>query len=224
MARSLAALLPSLWQESVKSVGRDGVSWPDFLASQRDTRAPTTDVLLIVERWLAHLPAEQIHVVTVPPAGTSPEVLLGRFSRALGIDTSCWSVEDVARNVSIDMVQVELIRRLNRTGVASLDDRAQGRRLHDSLLPALGPPNPARRIRLPSPEREWIEAETGRRLAGLRDCGAPLYGDLDELASPPDVWQDNTVEVTEAELLEEALQLLVSSHPDRSDPDRLDFV
>jgi hypothetical protein len=32
MASSLAAMLPSLWQESVKSVGRDGVSWPDFLA------------------------------------------------------------------------------------------------------------------------------------------------------------------------------------------------
>ena len=67
---------------------RDGVSWPAFLASQRDTRAPVTDALLIVQRWLGHIPAEQIHVITVPPAGTGPAVLLGRFSDAFGIDTT----------------------------------------------------------------------------------------------------------------------------------------
>ena len=107
MARSLAVMLPSLWQESVKGVGRDGVSWPDFLALQRETHAPVTDALLIVRRWLAHIPAEQVHVVTVPPAGTGPAVLLGRFSDVLGIDTTSWAADDAARNVSIDMVQTE---------------------------------------------------------------------------------------------------------------------
>jgi hypothetical protein len=121
MARSLAAMLPSLWQESVKSVGHDGIKWPDFLASQRHTRAPVTDALLITQRWLAHVPAEQIHVITVPPAGTDPAVLLGRFSDALGIDTTSWPADAAATNVSMDMVQTELIRRLNQTSAASLD-------------------------------------------------------------------------------------------------------
>ena len=166
MARSLAAMLPSLWQESVKGVGRDGVSWADFLASQRETHAPTTDALLIVRRWLAHIPAEQVHVVTVPPAGTGPAVLLGRFSDALGIDTTSWAADDAARNVSIDMVQTELIRRLNQASAASLDHRAQSLLVHDAVLPNLRPPSPARRIRLPSSEREWIESRDlspGRR-------------------------------------------------------------
>jgi hypothetical protein len=79
-------------------------------------------------------------------------------------------------------------------------------------------------VRLPSSEREWVERETGRRIDGLRDCGACVHGDFDDLASPPEVWQDDPVEVTESDLLEEALRLLVSSHPDNSDPDRLDFV
>ena len=224
MARSLAAMLPSLWQESVKSVGRDGVSWPAFLASQRDTRAPITDALLIVQRWLAHIPAEQVHVITVPPAGTGPAVLLGRFSDALGIDTTSWPADAAARNVSIDMVQTELVRRLIQTSAASLDHRAQRLVVHDALLSSLRPPSPARRIRLPSSEREWIEPETWRRVDGLRDCGALLHGDLNDLASPPDVWQDVPDAVTEADLLEEALHLLVLSHPGTSDPDRLDFV
>jgi hypothetical protein len=225
MARSLAAMLPSLWQESVKSVGHDGASsWPAFLASQRDARAPVTDALLIVQRWLAHIPAEQIHVITVPPTGTDPAVLLGRFSHALGIDTTSWPADAAGRNVSIDMVQTELIRRLNETSAASLDNRAQRLLVHDALLPSLRPPSAARRIRLPSSERGWIETETSRRVDGLRDCGALLHGDLDDLTSPPDVWQDLPDAVTEADLLEEALHLLVSSHPDNSDPDRLDFV
>jgi hypothetical protein len=224
MARSLAAMLPSLWQESVKSVGHDGVKWPHFLASQRHTRAPVTDALLITQRWLAHVPAEQIHVITVPPAGTDPAVLLGRFSDALGIDTTSWPTTAAATNVSMDMVQTELIRRLNQTSAASLDRRGQARRVHDALLPSLRPPNPVRRIRLASSEREWIESETCRRVDGLRACGALVHGDLADLASPPAVWQDVPDAVTEADLLEEALHLLVLSHPDTSDPDRLDFV
>ena len=225
MARSLAAMLPSLWQESVKSVGRDGaVSWPAFLASQRGTRAPVTDALLIVQRWLAHIPAEQVHVITVPPAGTGPAVLLGRFSDALGIDTTSWPADAAARNVSIDMVQAELVRRLNQTSAAILAHREQRLLVHDALLPGLRRPNPARRIRLPSSERDWVEPETARRAYGLRDCGAILHGDLDDLASPPDLWRDVPDVVTEADLLEEALHLLVLSHPATSDPDRLDFV
>jgi hypothetical protein len=151
MARSLAAMLPSLWQESVKFAGHDGaLSWPAFLASQRATRAPFTDSVLIVERWLAHIPAERAHVVTVPVAGTDPAVLLSRFSDALGIETASWPVNAAVRNASIDMVQAELIRRLNQTSAASLDRRAQRLLLHDAVLPSLKPPNPARRIRLPS--------------------------------------------------------------------------
>jgi hypothetical protein len=224
MARSLVATLPSVWQEHVKGVDPAGVSWPDFLASQRDMGAPVTDALLIVQRWLAHVSAEQVHVVTVPPAGAAPGVLLGRFADALGVDTSSWSVDDVARNVSLDMVQAELIRRLNRTSAASLDHHARRRLVHDALLPRMRPPSPARRIRLPSSERDWIESETCRLVDGLRDCGAVLHGDLDDLASPPDVWQDDPVEVSETDLLDETLRLLVSSHPDTSEPDRVDVI
>jgi hypothetical protein len=122
------------------------------------------------------------------------------------------------------MVQTELIRRLNQTSAVSLDHRAQRLLVHDTVLPSLRPPSPARRIRLPTSEREWIETETSRRAEGLRDCGALLHGDLNDLASPPDVWQDVPDAVTEADLLDEALHLLVLSHPDTSDPDRLDFV
>lgn len=224
MARSLAAMLPSMWQQNVRDVHPAGVRWPLYLALQRQSRAAVTDTLLIVQRWLTHVPAERIHVVTVPPAGATPAVLLSRFADVLGIETSFWSAEGAARNISIDMVQCEVIRRLNRTSAACLDIRGQRRLVKEALLPLLGPPNPARRIRLPSSQREWIEGESRRRVDGLVHSGAVLHGDLDDLASPPDLWQDGPVGVTEADIVEEALQLLVSSHCDRSGTFRLDLV
>jgi hypothetical protein len=87
MARSLAATLPSLWQEKIKMVDPD-IGWTEFLAEQRATAAPVTDASSIVQRWLRHVPASRIHVVTVPPRGADRGVLLSRFAMATGIDVS----------------------------------------------------------------------------------------------------------------------------------------
>ena len=111
MARGLAPMLPSLWQEKIKMVDPD-INWPDFLAAERKTGAQVTDASLIVHRWLAHVPPAQVHVVTVPPRGADPAVLLDRFAAALGIDPSAWDTDGGAANRSLDRVQVELLRRL----------------------------------------------------------------------------------------------------------------
>jgi hypothetical protein len=222
MARSLAPMLPSLWQEKIKMVDPD-ITWSDFLTAERDTGSPVTDASLIVHRWLAHVPPAQIHVVTVPPQGGEPQVLLDRFAVALGIDTSAWDSDGGTANRSLDRVQVELLRRLNLTTSRSLDRRAQRRLVHGALLPRLRAGDPRRRIRLPESEREWVERETAHRIDALHSSGATLHGDLADLKTPADTWEDTTLHVPDEELLDEALQLLVSTHPDRS-PDRLDIV
>ncbi len=79
MARSLAVLLPSLWQEKIKMVDPD-IGWPEFVAEQRRSRAPWTDTSLIVSRWLPYVPASRIHVVSVPPSGADRRLLLNRLS------------------------------------------------------------------------------------------------------------------------------------------------
>ncbi len=222
MARSLAPMLPSLWQEKIKMVDPD-ISWPDFLAAEQKTGSPVTDASLIVQRWLAHVPPAQIHVVTVPPRGADPEVLLDRFADALGIDRSTWDTDGGAANQSLDRVQVELLRRLNLTTGSTLDRRAQRRLVHGALLPRLRPADPRRRMRLPESEREWIEGETSRRMDALRRSGATVHGDLAELECPADTWANTPAHVSTEDLLDEALQLLVSSHPDMT-PDRLDII
>ena len=222
MARSLAPMLPSLWQEKVKMVDPD-ISWPDFLAVERETGSPVTDASLIVHRWLVHVPPAQVHVVTVPPPGAEPGMLLDRFAAALGIETSAWDTDGGAANRSLDRVQVELLRRLNLATAGALDRRAQRRLVAGALLPHLRAADPRRRMRVPESEREWIERETSRRIEALRSSGVTVHGDLADLEVPADTWEETPLHVVDEDLLDEALQLLVATHPDRT-PDRLDIV
>jgi hypothetical protein len=214
MARSLAATLPSLWQEKVK-MADPGISWPDFLEQQRMAGAPLTDTSLIVGRWLRHVPASRIHVVTVPARGCDRSLLLRRFAEVTGIDTAGWQGSDGHANESLDLVQSELLHRLNQVTAGFLDPRAQ-RRLNGRLLPLMRPADPARRRRLPAQARQWVEAETARRAAGLQHSGILIHGDLAELRAPADAWEPAAPSITDADLLLEALRLLAESHPDRA--------
>lgn len=200
MARSLAAMLPSLWQEKVKMADPD-MSWPDFLRAEREMGSPWTDASAIVGRWLRHVPAARIHVVTVPHRGAARRILLDRFASVVAIDISTWH-DDARRNESLDAVQAELVRRLNQVTAGSLDRRAPPCQRGRALV--VGGAEPSRRLRVPMSEREWIHAETSRRSDQLRRSGATLHGSLDELASPADSWENETT----------VMLLLAASHPD----------
>jgi hypothetical protein len=224
MARSLAAILPSLWQEKIKMVDPD-VTWPDYLAAERDCGAPTSDASLIIARWRRHVPAARIHVITVPPPGAGRRLLLDRFAAATGIDTTGWRADPEAANESLDQVQAELIRRLNLATAGVMDWRAQRRLVNVVLLPRLrgaGPP-PGRRLLVPASERGWIAAETARRIAALRASRAVIHGDLAELEPAPGIWEDEPQPVTDADLLAEALRWLARS-PAAPLPDPRDFT
>lgn len=222
MARSLAPILSSLWQEKIKQVYPD-TNLGDFLAAEREAGSPWTDASLIVDRWRAHVPRTRIHVVTVPPRGADPTLLLDRFGRALGIRTVAWHTDGAATNHSLDRVQAELFRRLNVAALPVQHVRAQRRLINGSLLPLLRAADPRREIRLPTSEREWIDTETSRRIDVLQRSGAHIHGDLADLKTPDVAWEDTPCPVPEADVLVEALHLLVSSHPDLT-PDRLDVV
>jgi hypothetical protein len=221
MARSLAATLPSLWQEKIKMVDPD-IGWADSLAEQRATAAPVTDASSIVQRWLRHVPAARIQVVTVPPRGADRGVLLSRFATATGIDVSRWNVDKHSTNASLDRVQAELLRRLNLVTSGSLDRRAR-RRLVQRALPHLAQGGSADRIRLPTTERSWIAAETHRRVDALDSSGVTVHGDLADLDSPPDIWEEQPSVVSDSVLLDRALLLLAASQPD-SEPDRVGCI
>jgi hypothetical protein len=208
MARSLTAILPSLWQETVKMVDSDQ-SWPEYLTHQQEERSPWTDTAAIVERWLAHVPRERVHVVTVPPRRVGTE-LGTRFAAALGLNIGGWDL-GMAANESLDVVQVELLRRLIASAGATLDRKELRHLINDGLLPHLSATKRPRPWRLPVEHRSWIEDETGQRrqrLQRLRDSGVVVHGNLDDLDVTADVWEPLVSSISDDDVLEAALLLL----------------
>ena len=67
------------------------------------------------------MPADQVHVVTVPRAGASPGVLWERFCGVVGIDPVRFPPTETPKNESLGVVSTELLRRLTpRTKAAGI--------------------------------------------------------------------------------------------------------
>ncbi|MEZ0579225.1 hypothetical protein [Nocardioides sp. MH1] len=193
-ARDHVRQIAAEWQEHVKH--RSAASFGSFVRSVRDDTAGRSwfwqvqDYAGVLERWGAGLPAEQVHVVTVPPSGADPAILWDRFARLLGVDPAVFDTELERSNSSLGAEQAELLRRVN----AELGER----------LPLPGPyPLVVKNVLA----HRILEPRTGTRLAlgvedqqyaaraarGIADriaaMGADVVGDLDELvpdvATPP---------------------------------------
>jgi hypothetical protein len=123
--RDLVRQIPAEWQENVKH--RAALSYGAFLRQiqdpRREGRIPTwfwgvQEIPDILERWGHDLPPEQVHVVTVPPAGGSPELLWKRFVEAFGLDGIDLKLDGERINPSLGSAETTLIRqRVARAGV-----------------------------------------------------------------------------------------------------------
>ncbi|MPY96776.1 MAG: hypothetical protein GEU97_02050 [Actinophytocola sp.] len=115
VTRDPAGLLSAAWQEHVKHGYRRG--FEDWLT---DTLNPSGtewywkvhDVGEVLRRWKTAVPHDNLHLVTLPPRGSAPDLLWRRFCSVLdispdGVDT------DTRANVSLGVEGTELMRRIN---------------------------------------------------------------------------------------------------------------
>lgn len=116
-ARDLVRQLTAEWQEHVKH--RATTTFPDFVAGLRDDTERSSwfwrvqDFAGVAERWGADLRPEQVHVVTVPPAGSPPGLLWERFATLLGLEPATFDTTTSRANSSLGVEQAELLRRVN---------------------------------------------------------------------------------------------------------------
>jgi hypothetical protein len=190
VARRLDRLLPSAWQERVKSVNetRTYDAWlREVLAEQRDGGAARVfwhnhDLAGLVSRWRAVLPAERVIVLV---ADEDDRALQARaFERLLGLDEGLLAPGRHA-NTSLSMERIEFCRQVN------LAVEARGWAGNKHL-------NPARR----------------RLLAGLRS--APL-ADWESLIPPLPQWTTSRLTRLSDERAEsiERADAIVLGDPDR---------
>lgn len=133
--RDTIATIPAQWQTSCRNAGH--VPYRRFVYGVRDAlelvgredrgRAPsgpvskpvrmfrrTQDIERMLDVWVPLVGAEHVHVVTVPPRGTSPTVLWERFASVVGVDPDVCVQPEEGSNSSLGHASTELLRLVNK--------------------------------------------------------------------------------------------------------------
>jgi hypothetical protein len=179
----------SAWQENVKNGG----TWTlqEFLARLQDPDAAATppargfwlheDVTGVLRTWSAAVPVENIHVVTVPPPGSAPDLLTSRFGSVAGFGNDDVPASPAWNNANAGAVGSELLRRLNLHLDGSLDQSTYKRAVSAPVVRRLSALPDRALPALDGSQRAWA-AETSARFAGeIRERGYRVVGDLDDL-------------------------------------------
>jgi len=191
--RDLVRQIPAEWQENVKH--RAALSFGAFIDKiqdpRREGRIPTwfwgvQEVPDILDRWGHDLPPEHVHVVTVPPAGGSPELLWKRFVEAFGLGAVDLQLDGERTNPSLGSAETTLIRRINRAANEELEP-AYYRPLVRELLAhqTLSRRTRTPRLALPPDVHPWASGLEEAWIAEIRARGYDVIGDLDDLRGGP---------------------------------------
>jgi hypothetical protein len=191
-ARDLARILPSAWQNAVKS-GRQW-SYDRYLGSIIGTGSDGDDgpakhfwsrhdVAAICRRWVPLVDQGHFHLVTVPPAGSPPDALWTRFAQVLEADPTTFDLTAVAKsNPSLSMVEAELMLRVTE---AMAGNRRNIRVLRGMFANKLVRGGGGPKVMLPQDAYDFAVSRTDRVLAELRELDLDVVGSLDDLVPGP---------------------------------------
>jgi len=226
-ARDLARTIPAAWQEFMQNA--EIWSWTEFLGSVTSEQPRATppgnlfwsqqDLGKILAIWRDSVPAEQLHVITLPQPGAPAGVLWSRFAQVLGIDPASYDASGRGGNESLGRESAELMLRLNRVARAhEVDWKTYDEMFKQSLAKrGLAKRRHIERAQrtLPPELEEWTVARTAEQVRAIQASGANLVGDLTELDPVFDPSPDDASIEAEA-LLEAALDGLVMLAKDRA--------
>jgi len=221
--RDLGRVAVSAWQEEIKSRGL--WTWQEFADSIQDPGRVATsparnfwlrqDVVKICATWESVVPADRLHIVTVPAPGSAPELLLERFTSVLGIDASALTERPAWTNETVGVASTEVIRRLNERLGSRLNQRQYDRIIKGTLVPLVARRTEPVRFSLPEQDIGWAVARADEMIAALEARGYPVVGDLNELRPRFRDGSRRPDDATDDELLAtflDALALLAETH------------
>ncbi len=220
VARDLGRAVPAAWQEGTQNYKT--WSWDEFLQAvtgRAEARHPLYeefwsqhDLVDVFGRWRAAVPLEHIHLITIPPAGSSSELLWERFCAVVGLDGAAFSPPP-RDNASLGPVSAQLMRRLNialrELGVSRTDYLQLGK--HVVAKQVL----PERReleghIALPRDVRESLSRRSQAMRNELATLPIHVVGGLDELEVAADSTGRDPNGVDDREMLDAAIAVLAS--------------
>ncbi len=190
--RDLVRQIPAEWQENVKH--RSHITYATFLRTVRDPARESKigswfwavqEVPDILERWGASLPADRVHLVTVPPSGSDRGELWHRFSRTFGLDDLPLDLTAERENPSLGVPETSLLRSINQRVTSILtppDYRPLVRELlaHQTLSRGVA----SARLGLAPDDHAWAQDLSRSWVATLAGRGYDVAGSLEDLLGP----------------------------------------
>jgi hypothetical protein len=192
--RDFASVLPAEWQERVKC--RDTAGWEEWLDSVVDTTPladrrgqswfwAVHDTLAILDMWSQHIPPDHVHVITVPPQGTTDQLWV-RFTSVLGVEPNRFDLTGTRANPSLGPAEAEFLRQVNQALPADVPDWFYTRDIKRILALDLLRSRPRQAVlTLPPSRAAWAGEQAEILVAGLRDAKYHIVGDLGELVPRP---------------------------------------
>lgn len=211
-ARDLARSVPSAWQERLKfGLTTPLESWepPPADARRSEWGWRTTDPAEVADRWGRTLPADHVHIVTVPRSPADPAELWRRFAEACGIGEVGVDLDLPRVNESLGATGAELLRRVNQHLRSPLDSsRERARWWRDTLAHQVIAQRDDEPLAITDAQYDEAAARAERAISALTDAGHLVHGDLDDLrATRPEGRLPG--EVPDEDVLDAALQTIV---------------
>lgn len=212
-ARDFGLAVASAWQERLKFAVPTRLE--DWVPRQEEDgpRAEwgwrTMDPAGVLARWGAGLPADHVHLVTVPAPGAPADTLWRRFAEACGIEDVEVDLDRPRVNESLAPAAAEVLRRVNE----ALPDDFGGNRAHARWLRNLLAHEilaPAGQGRLGISDEQYADAlaRSEAAITAVAERGYRVHGDLEDLrATRPDGVLPS--EVPDGEVLDVAVDALV---------------
>jgi len=195
-ARGVGHQIPLAWQEWVRNGGT--ATFPTYVnrVVARDPHRISKvfwrshDMAGVLRRWSTFVPAERVHVITVPAGEDQDALLWERFARIVGIDSRRFKVGvDTGRRL-LALADSEVLRLLNvETGQqADPGGMAEIRRAFGASAGA--------RPAIPPVHTDWLCDEVDRQVTAVKSSGYDVVGDVTDLMPDPDVFARSDAQVT----------------------------
>jgi hypothetical protein len=132
------------------------------------------------------VPADRIHVIMTPPAGSGNALLWERFAALLGIDPGGVDLSRARANTSLGLPEIEFLRRLNQALPAEVPDWFYMWTVKEGVAHRALAARPRQgRLVLPAGREAWAKEQAETLISGLASSGYDIVGDLGELRPRP---------------------------------------
>jgi hypothetical protein len=166
------------------------------------------DLAGICATWETAVPAERLHVITVPRSGASPDELLARFASVVGFAPKALTAEPRWNNETVGVAATEVIRQVNQRLGGRLNQHEHDMIIKMTVVQLLAQRSESVRFSVPEDELGWIGDRAEHSIKELAERGYAIVGDLDELRPVHRDGSRRPDDATESELLDAALDAL----------------